>query len=129
MSEKNYLNLLFKSIEAQSAIMALLGPLVGAIDQGTSSTRFLVFSTNTGELVTYHQMEVKRILPEEGWVEQDPIQIYNSVVECIAVVAKKLSDINIDISDIKCVGVTNQRESTIIWDKYTGNSKINFISK
>ena len=101
--------------------MALLGPLVGAIDQGTSSTRFLVFAANTGELVTYHQMEVKRILPEEGWVEQDPVQIYNSVVECISKVAKKLSDINIDISSIKCVGVTNQRESTIIWDKNTGN--------
>ena len=107
--------------------MALLGPLVGAIDQGTSSTRFLVFAANTGELVTYHQMEVKRILPEEGWVEQDPNTIYKSVVECIKTVAKKLSDINIDINDIKCVGVTNQRESTIIWDKYTGTFYLNIL--
>lgn len=101
--------------------MATLGPLVGAIDQGTSSTRFLVFSASTGELVTYHQMEVKRILPIEGWVEQDPVQIFNSVIECIDMVAKKLKDINVDISTIKCIGLTNQRESTIIWDKFTGN--------
>ena len=105
--------------------MGSLGPLVGAIDQGTSSTRFLVFSASTGELVTYHQMEVKRILPIEGWVEQDPCQIYNSVIECIDMVAKKLKDINVDISDIKCIGLTNQRESTIIWDKETGMSFIN----
>ena len=94
--------------------MPFLGPLVGAIDQGTSSTRFLVFAAQTGELVTYHQIEVKRILPNEGWVEQDPIQIYHSVVECIDIVANKLKEIDIDIHDIKCIGLTNQRESTII---------------
>ncbi|XP_054166277.1 glycerol kinase-like [Oppia nitens] len=104
-----------------------IGPLVGAIDQGTSSTRFLVFTAQTGELVTYHQMEVKRIMPIEGWVEQDPIQIYNSVVECIDIVAHKLQGLDIDIKDIKCIGLTNQRESTIIWDKYTGHPFYNCI--
>ncbi|CAG2113371.1 unnamed protein product, partial [Medioppia subpectinata] len=107
--------------------MRSLGPLVGAIDQGTSSTRFLVFSSQTGELVTYHQMEMKRILPEEGWVEQDPIQIYQSVVECIDTVAKKLQHLGVDINDIKCVGLTNQRESTIVWDKVTGHPYYNCI--
>lgn len=107
--------------------MPVLGPLIGAIDQGTSSTRFLVFVAQTGELVTYHQMEMKRILPQEGWVEQDPVHIYHSVVECIETVAHKLIDLDIDINDIKCVGLTNQRESTIIWDKHTGQPFYNCI--
>jgi glycerol kinase len=102
-------------------IMPGLGPLIGAIDQGTSSTRFLVFVAQTGELVTYHQIEVKKILPNEGWVEQDPNELYQSVIETIEVVAKKLTDLDISLDDIKCIGLTNQRESTVVWDKYTGN--------
>jgi glycerol kinase len=102
-------------------IMPGLGPLIGAIDQGTSSTRFLVFVAQTGELVTYHQIEVKKILPNEGWVEQDPNELYQSVIETIEVVAKKLTDLDISPDDIKCIGLTNQRESTVVWDKYTGN--------
>jgi glycerol kinase len=101
--------------------MPSLGPLIGAIDQGTSSTRILIFVAQTGELVTYHQIEVKKILPNEGWVEQDPNELYQSVVETIEVVAKKLTDLDISLSDIKCIGLTNQRESTVVWDKYTGN--------
>lgn len=94
--------------------------LVAAIDQGTSSSRFLVFSTETGELVTYHQIEIKKIYPNEGWVEQDPAEILSSVTRCIDVVAKKLPELGFQISDIRCVGVTNQRESTILWERTTG---------
>lgn len=99
-----------------------LGPLIGAIDQGTSSTRFLVFAVNTGELVTYHQIEVKRVFPVEGWVEQDPLEIFNSVCETIEVVIEKLHKLDIDPNDIQCIGLTNQRESAIVWDKTTGMS-------
>ena len=99
-----------------------LGPLIGAIDQGTSSTTFLVFVANTGELVTYHQIEMKRYYPEEGWVEQDPIEIFNSVCETVDVVFEKLNKLEINTNDIKCVGLTNQRESAIVWDKVTGKS-------
>lgn len=94
--------------------------LIGAIDQGTSSSRFLVFSIETGELVTYHQVEVEKIYPNEGWVEQDPVKILDSVLMCIEVVAKKLSDVGFGVEDILCVGLTNQRESTILWDSVTG---------
>ena len=94
--------------------------LVAAIDQGTSSSRFLVFSTETGELVTYHQIEIKKIYPNEGWVEQDPAEILSSVTRCIDVVAKKLPELGFQISDIRCVGLTNQRESTILWERTTG---------
>ncbi len=97
-----------------------LGPLIGSIDQGTSSTRFLVFVAETGELVTYHQIEIKRVFPCEGWVEQDPIDLYNSVVETVEVVYEKLIQLQIDPKDIKCVGLTNQRESAVVWDKITG---------
>ncbi len=60
-----------------------LGPLVGAIDQGLTSSRFLVFSASTAELVTYHQEPVATSSPRPGWVEQDPAEILESVRTCI----------------------------------------------
>src|SRR5436853_7118550 len=92
-----------------------LGPLIGAIDQGTSSTRFLVFSAKTGELITYHQVEVAKIYPAEGWVEQDPIQIIDTIRATMNVVADKLKALDIDIDDVKAIGICNQRESCITW--------------
>ncbi|MBN3321448.1 GLPK kinase, partial [Atractosteus spatula] len=98
----------------------MLGPLVGAIDQGTSSTRFLVFNAKTAELLSHHQVEIKQNFPKEGWVEEDPKEILQSVYECMERTCEKLSQLNIDISNIKAIGVTNQRETTIVWDKETG---------
>jgi glycerol kinase len=110
------------SVDNQAVIIMTrdLGPLIGAIDQGTSSTRFLVFRAQSGELVTYHQVEVHRLSPNEGWVEQDPNELFNSVVVTIERVVEKLIQMDINPQDIKGVGVTNQRESTIVWDKFTG---------
>lgn len=100
-----------------------LGPLVGAIDQGTSSTRFIVFSALDGAVITYHQIEVKRFYPHEGWVEQDPIELFNSVLETAEVVFNKLRlQLGIDTSRFQCIGLTNQRESAIVWDRLTGMS-------
>ncbi|RWS25511.1 glycerol kinase 3-like protein, partial [Leptotrombidium deliense] len=104
-----------------------LGPLIGAIDQGTSSTRFLVFAARTGELVTYHQKEIKKIYVLEEWVEQNPDDIYTSVLETIAKVVEKLAALDIDVSAIKAVGLCNQRETTIVWDKSTGIALHNAI--
>lgn len=104
-----------------------LGPLVGAIDQGTSSTRFLVFAANTGELITYHQVEVAKIYPFEGWVEQDPWQIIDSVRTTMAEVIEKLKALDIDPHDIKCIGLCNQRESCITWNPDTGQPYYNSI--
>nr|XP_002127360.1 glycerol kinase-like [Ciona intestinalis] len=93
---------------------------VGAVDQGTSSTRFLVFSAKTAELIAYHQVEVSQLFPNEGWVEEDPMEILNTVYECIDKTVQGLNRLNIPVSSIKAIGITNQRETTVVWDKYTG---------
>ncbi|XP_058884849.1 glycerol kinase-like isoform X2 [Acipenser ruthenus] len=105
----------------------MLGPLVGAIDQGTSSTRFLVFNAKTAELLSHHQVEIKQKFPKEGWVEQDPKQILQSVYECMERTCEKLSQLGIDLSNIKAIGVSNQRETTVVWDKITGEPLYNAI--
>ncbi|KAG7479767.1 glycerol kinase isoform X2 [Solea senegalensis] len=104
-----------------------LGPLVAAIDQGTSSTRFLVFNSKTAELLSHHQVEIKQSFPKEGWVEEDPKEILQSVYECMERTCEKLTQLNIDISNIKAIGVTNQRETTLVWDKETGEPLYNAI--
>lgn len=125
------------------------GPLIGAIDQGTSSSRFLVqldfvtwnnipdlnwcfihkvFSAQTAELITYHQIEVRQLTPAEGWVESDPFELLHTVEECIDKTINNLHSLDIDPSDIKAVGICNQRETTIVWDKITGKPLHNAIS-
>ncbi|KAL4843232.1 hypothetical protein H8958_007666 [Nasalis larvatus] len=106
---------------------AAVGPLVGAVVQGTNSTRFLVFSSKTAELLSHHKVELTQEFPKEGWVEQDPKEILQSVYECIARTCEKLDEMNIDISNIKAVGVSNQRETTVIWDKLTGEPLYNAV--
>lgn len=66
------------------------GKLIGAIDEGTSSARFIIFKAGTDEIVCYHQLEVPRIFPKEGWVEQDPMIILTTVRECIEKAVEKL---------------------------------------
>ncbi|XP_018901163.2 glycerol kinase 3 isoform X2 [Bemisia tabaci] len=103
------------------------GPLVGAIDEGTSSTRFMVFSAATSKLIASHQAPIKQIYPKEGWVEQDPMQIMEAIRECISKTMEKLREMNIEPSDIAAIGVTNQRETVIMWDKLTGQPLHNAI--
>uniref|UniRef100_A0A8D3CWR6 glycerol kinase n=1 Tax=Scophthalmus maximus TaxID=52904 RepID=A0A8D3CWR6_SCOMX len=112
---------------AASSHRITLGPLVAAIDQGTSSTRFLVFNSKTAELLSHHQVEIKQSFPKEGWVEEDPKEILQSVYECMERTCEKLTLLNIDISNIKAIGVTNQRETTLVWDKETGEPLYNAI--
>ncbi|KAM4559630.1 glycerol kinase-like isoform 1-T1 [Odontesthes bonariensis] len=112
---------------AASSHRITLGPLVAAIDQGTSSTRFLVFNSKTAELLSHHQVEIKQSFPKEGWVEEDPKEILQSVYECMERTCEKLTQLNIDISNIKAIGVTNQRETTLVWDKETGEPLYNAI--
>ncbi|XP_003898762.1 glycerol kinase 2 [Papio anubis] len=106
---------------------AAVGPLVGAVVQGTNSTRFLVFSSKTAELLSHHKVELTQEFPKEGWVEQDPKEILQSVYECIARTCEKLDEMNVDISNIKAVGISNQRETTVIWDKLTGEPLYNAV--
>ncbi|XP_044268892.1 glycerol kinase [Tribolium madens] len=103
------------------------GPLVGAIDEGTSSARFILFKAGTAQVVASHQKELSQIYPQEGWVEQDPMEILDVVKVCIETTIDKLIALGGSVDDIVSVGVTNQRESTIVWDKTTGEPLYNSI--
>ena len=92
-----------------------------AIDQGTTSSRFIVFNEN-GNVVDQHQEEFKQYLPDQYSVEHNPEEIWNSVENCINEVLTR-----IDIKDIKSVGITNQRETTIAWSKSTGKPFYNAL--
>ncbi|KAM7363569.1 glycerol kinase 1 [Cochliomyia hominivorax] len=100
---------------------------VGAIDEGTSSARFIIFKAGTDEIVCYHQIEVPSIYPQEGWVEQDPMLIYDIVKTCIDETVQKLEKLGGNVKDIIAVGITNQRESIIVWNRHTGEPLHNAI--
>lgn len=73
-----------------SSAYGKFGPLVGSIDEGTSSARFVLFKAETAEIVCFHQEELRQITPKEGWVEQDPMEILSVVEDCIAKTIEKL---------------------------------------
>ena len=87
-----------------------------AVDQGTTSTRAIIFN-ESGEAVSTSQMEHKQIMSQAGWVEHDAMEIWNNARE---VVGQALGRANITRHSIAAVGITNQRETTVIWDKKTG---------
>ncbi|CEJ80119.1 Putative Glycerol kinase [[Torrubiella] hemipterigena] len=99
---------------------------VGAIDQGTTSTRFLIFNTS-GEVVALHQLEFKQYYPQPGWHEHDPEEIISSVETCIDGAVEAFEKQGHSRSQIASVGITNQRETTIVWDKTTGKALHNAI--
>ncbi|XP_052752500.1 glycerol kinase [Galleria mellonella] len=105
----------------------IFGPLVGSIDEGTSSARFIIFKANSSEVVTSHQKELTQHFPQEGWVEQDPYDILEVVTTCIHKAVENLVELGGKPEDIIAVGVTNQRETTIVWDKDTGRPLHNAI--
>lgn len=93
---------------------------VGAIDQGTTSTRFIIFD-HGGNVVAVDQKEHEQIFPKPGWVEHDALEIWARTCEVIAGALAKLSnDPASVVSEIAAIGVTNQRETTLVWDKDTG---------
>ena len=92
-----------------------------AIDQGTTSTRFMVFD-HGGQVVSVDQKEHEQIYPKPGWVEHDPMEIWQRTQEMIKAGLGK-----IQLSDLAAVGVTNQRETTVVWDRSTGQPVHNAI--
>src|SRR5918992_4200043 len=96
---------------------------VGALDQGTTSTRFMIF-THGGDVVDYDQKEHEQISPKPGWVEHDANEIWERSQEVISGALKKAG---IEASDLAAVGITNQRETTVVWDKTTGQPVHNAI--
>ncbi len=100
-----------------------MSELIGALDQGTTSTRFMIFD-HGGEVVSVDQQEHRQIFPRPGWVEHDPIEIWSTT---IAVIEGALSRKGLTASDLMAVGLTNQRETTVIWDRRTGEPIHNAI--
>lgn len=94
---------------------------VGAIDQGTTSTRFIVFDRDA-RIVAVAQKEHQQIYPRAGWVEHDPKEIWARTQE---VVQAALGQANLRAADLAAVGITNQRETTLIWDRHTGEPVAN----
>ena len=92
-----------------------------AIDQGTTSTRFMVFD-HGGQVVSVDQKEHEQIYPKPGWVEHDPLEIWQRTQEVVRAGLDKVK-----ANDIAAVGVTNQRETTVVWDRSTGRPVFNAI--
>jgi glycerol kinase len=94
-----------------------------SLDQGTSSSRTIIFDKN-GQIVGIDQSEFKQIFPKSGWVEHDPEEIWstqlNTLINC-------LNKTQIDPKKVVCVGITNQRETTVVWNKTTGEPVYNAI--
>jgi glycerol kinase len=100
-----------------------MAEFVGAIDQGTTSTRFMIFD-HSGNEVGRHQLEHEQILPQAGWVEHDPTEIWERTS---TVVRTALNRTNLTASDLVALGITNQRETAVVWDKRTGRPLYNAI--
>ena len=94
-----------------------------AIDQGTTSSRAMIFSAE-GTCVAIAQEEFQQIFPHDGWVEHDPEEIWQSVLSVCRQVLQQVAETGIEVAGI---GITNQRETTIIWDRKTGRPLYNAI--
>ena len=96
---------------------------VGAIDQGTTSTRFMIFDRG-GNVIGIDQKEHEQIYPKAGWVEHDAMEIWSRTTE---VISGALAKANITSADLAAVGITNQRETTLVWDRKTGQPVYNAL--
>ena len=96
---------------------------LGAIDQGTTSTRFIVFD-KAGRIVSVAQKEHEQIFPQPGWVEHNPEEIWQRTRE---VMAEALAKGKLTSDDLAAIGITNQRETTVVWEKATGKPVMNAI--
>ncbi|HEX6996364.1 MAG TPA: glycerol kinase GlpK [Gammaproteobacteria bacterium] len=96
---------------------------IGAIDQGTTSSRFILFD-RTGDIVAVARKEHAQICPRPGWVEHDAAEIWRNTEE---VIARALAEASATAADVAAVGITNQRETTVLWDARTGAPLANAI--
>src|SRR5215475_2764639 len=91
---------------------------VGAIDQGTTSTRFIIFD-RLGSVVSWAQKEHEQIYPQPGWVEHDPDEIWRRTRD---VIAEAMAMRRLRPKDLAAIGITNQRETTVVWNRKTGRA-------
>jgi glycerol kinase len=96
---------------------------IASIDQGTSSTRVLIINS-LGEVLGSHQIEISQHYPHPGWVEHDPIQIWETVKLCLSKSYEQISNLDVKVVGI---GITNQRETSVIWNRETGEPYCNAI--
>ena len=96
---------------------------VAAIDQGTTSTRAMIFD-HAGAEVGRHQLEHEQIMPQPGWVEHNPVEIWERTA---SVLTSVLNNTNLQPEDIAALGITNQRETTLVWNRHTGRPYYNAI--
>jgi glycerol kinase len=96
---------------------------VGAVDQGTTSTRFMIFD-HRGQPVARQQIEHRQIYPRPGWVEHDPLEIWARTQD---VIQGAMQQAGITAAELAAIGVTNQRETAIVWDRHTGKPHCNAI--
>ncbi|KAM3968652.1 glycerol kinase 2 isoform 2-T2 [Aphomia sociella] len=94
--------------------------LVGVIDDGTKTVRFVIYEAERSEELVAHQLDKAEVQPQEGWWEQDPMEIIHHIRVCAENAIGKLTELGYTKSDIVTLGITNQRETTIAWDKVTG---------
>ena len=94
-----------------------------ALDAGTSSSRAILFD-NGGRIVSVSQREFRQIYPRPGWVEHDPLEIWETQ---LAVAREALAKAGADAADVAAVGITNQRETTVVWNRETGKPVYNAI--
>src|SRR5437016_4655720 len=99
------------------------GKYILALDQGTTSSRSILFD-HGGNIVTVAQKEFRQIFPQPGWVEHDPEEIWSSQ---FSVMAEVMARHGIKTDQVAAIGITNQRETTIAWDRQTGKPVYNAI--
>mgnify|MGYP001011002796 CR=1 FL=1 len=100
-----------------------MGRYIMALDQGTTSSRCILFDKK-GNIISKSSKEYEQIYPKEGWVEHNPMEIWSSQ---LGVAIEAMAMVNVPADDIEAIGITNQRETTIIWDKKTGKPVYNAI--
>lgn len=95
-----------------------------SLDQGTTSSRAVIFDSMTGEIIGMKNVPLRQIYPQPGWVEHNAASIYNDQLEAIK---GAITEANISPEKIACIGITNQRETVVVWDKITGEPVHNAI--
>ena len=100
-----------------------MAKFIGAIDSGTTSSRFILFDAQ-GSIIAVDQREHKQIFPQSGWVEHDPMEIWDRVRQ---VIGSAMEQAAITAADIAAIGITNQRETAVIWNRHTGKPVYNAI--
>ena len=100
-----------------------MGKYIMSLDQGTTSSRCILID-KAGHMCSMSQKELAQIYPVPGWVEHDPVEIWSSQ---ISTAAEAMAKAGASAEDIEAIGITNQRETTIVWDKETGKPLYNAI--